>query len=475
MGSAGRRPSSGAVGLMETQAPAATAQATIAGRAAHAPRPGMAARALAAEAFQRTLTARQPLDEVLDTLIAGCPFPDPRDAALARAIGAVSFRYLGSITHALETRLEKGAASLPRPVQAVLATAAAQILFLDAADHAAIDLAVELVGREPRGERFKGVANAVLRRIAREADAIRAGSIALELDTPAWLMERWNRDHGAEAASRIAAMHREDIGLDITVKEDPQGWAARLDAALLPSGSLRLARREAVERLPGFADGAWWVQDAAAAVPARLVVARPGERVLDLCAAPGGKTMQLAAAGAEVVAVDRSAARLRRLIGNLERTRLSARVVTADALSFTQGGFDAVLIDAPCTATGTIRRHPDIAWIKTPEDEAKLVLLQARLIDHGITLLKPGGRLVFCTCSLQAAEGEQQARDALARNPGLVVDPIRPEEVGVAESVSPEGWFRALPFHILGETARMSGWGGFFAARFQRRSGSGPI
>jgi 16S rRNA (cytosine967-C5)-methyltransferase len=434
-------------------------------------RPGSAARAVAAEAFQRTLMARQPLDEVLDALIGEAKLPDARDAALARAIGAVSFRFLGTITGALESRLEKGTASLPRPVQAVLATAAAQILFLDAADHAAIDIAVALVGREPKGERFKGVANAVLRRIAREAEAIRAEATALPLDTPPWLLDRWRQDHGDAAALRIAAMHREDIGLDITVTDDAPGWAARLDAVLLPSGSLRLSRREAVERLPGFEDGAWWVQDAAAAVPARLLHATPGERVLDLCAAPGGKTMQLAATGATVTAVDRSAARLRRLGANLDRTGLSARVVTADALAFKEDGFDAILIDAPCTATGTIRRHPDIAWTKTPDDEAKLAGLQARLIDHAVTLLRPGGRLVFCTCSLQAAEGEDQARAALARNPALVADPIRPEEVGVAESITPEGWFRALPSHILGETPRMSGWGGFFAARFLRRSG----
>jgi 16S rRNA (cytosine967-C5)-methyltransferase len=432
-------------------------------------RPGLAVRALAAEAFLRTLTARQPLDEVLDALLGRARLADPRDAALARAIGAVSFRFLGTITRALEERLERGAASLPKPVQAILATAAAQVLFLDAADHAAIDIAVQLVGQQPKGDRFKGVSNAVLRRIAREADVIRAGAARGEPDTPPWLMARWTADHGADAARGIAAIHRDDIGLDLTVKADVALWAERLGAVVLPSGSLRLERRDSVERLPGYDEGAWWVQDAAAAVPARLLRAKPGERIADLCAAPGGKTLQLAAMGAEVTAVDRSTPRLKRLEANLARTGLTARIVAADALSFRDAPFDALLLDAPCTATGTIRRHPDIAWTKTPEDEAKLAALQAKLIDHAVGLLRPGGRLVFCTCSLQAAEGEEQARSALARNPGLTLDPIGVEEVGVAESITPEGWFRALPFHILGETTRMSGWGGFFAARFLRQ------
>jgi 16S rRNA (cytosine967-C5)-methyltransferase len=224
-----------------------------------------------------------------------------------------------------------------------------------------------------------------------------------------------------------------------------------------------------VHELPGYESGAWWVQDASAAIPARLLGDVAGLRVADLCAAPGGKTMQLAAAGAQVTAVDRSAPRLKRLAANLARVGLSADIRAVDATSFTAEPFDAVLLDAPCTATGTIRRHPDIAWTKTPEDQAKLAALQARLLDQAINLTRPGGRLVFCTCSLQPEEGEDQIVALMARRDDVRLVPITADEVGVPDAVTPDGFFRALPHQLSGATPRMSGWGGFFAARLERK------
>ena len=266
-----------------------------------------------------------------------------------------------------------------------------------------------------------------------------------------------------------AAAHAEEPPLDLTVKSDAVGWAGKLDGIVLPTGSVRLRAREAVTGLPGFTEGEWWVQDAAAALPAQLLNVRPGERVADLCAAPGGKTVQLAQAGGNVVAVDRSGPRLRRLKANLERLGLSAEIVTADVTAFEAEPFDAVLLDAPCSATGTIRRHPDVAWTKRPEDVDKLAALQARLLDQAARLTKPGGRLIYCTCSLERAEGEAQIEAFLARNDGFARDPIKPEEIGGrAEALTAEGELRTLPHQLAGETPRLSGWAGFYACRLIR-------
>lgn len=428
--------------------------------------PGLAPRLAASLAFERTLAAGQQLDDVLDHQIASTRGLEPRDAGLVRAIAITTFRHLGTVTRAIDERAERGAASLPRPVQAVLATAAAQILFLEAADHAAVDLAVAQTKLQPQGMRFAGVVNAILRKVAREADAIRANIDVLAHDTPQWLRESWISTYGAAQAAMIAASLGQELALDISVKSDPVRWATELDAVLLPTGSLRVRARTPVHELPGYGDGAWWVQDAASAVPARLLGLKPGATVLDMCAAPGGKTAQLANTGANVTALDRSAQRLRVLEANMSRLGFSVEVIVADALRFEHAPYDAVLLDAPCTATGTIRRHPDVAWTKTPADEMKLIALQAKLIDRAVALTKPGGKLIYCTCSLQPGEGEVQTTAALARHPRLKLLPITDDEVGVAGSTTERGEFRALPHQLGGETSRLSGWGGFYGARF---------
>ncbi|HMN88113.1 MAG TPA: RsmB/NOP family class I SAM-dependent RNA methyltransferase, partial [Bauldia sp.] len=289
-------------------------------------------------------------------------------------------------------------------------------------------------------------------------------------NTPDWLWTRWVSAYGEETARAIAAAHRVEPALDLTVRSDAAGWAERLGGIVLPTGSVRLVPSGPVDALPGFTEGAWWVQDAAAALPARLLGDVAGKHVADLCAAPGGKTAALAAAGARVTAVDASAARLTRLSANLARLGLSAETVAADILAWEpDAAFDAILLDAPCTATGTIRRHPDIAWLKRPEDVAKLADLQGRMLDRIVPWLKPGGTLVYCTCSLEPEEGEAQAA-RLAARPALAPRPVTAAEIGgLGEAVTPAGTVRTLPSQLPGATPRLSGVDGFFVARFVRR------
>ncbi len=431
------------------------------------PPPGMTARVAAARAVAEAVTHVRPLDErfAADLSLRGAGV-DPRDAALARSIATVALRRLGTIRRALAERLDKGMPKRSGMLEWTLVVAAAQILFLDAPDHAAVDLAVRAARADMASAPFAGLANAVLRGIAREREAILAASDPLDDDTPPWLAARWRATYGDATARAIAAAHRAEPTLDISVKSDPAGWAKRLGGLVLPTGSVRLDSHQAVVDLDGYAEGEWWVQDAAAALPARLLNARAGMRVADLCAAPGGKAMELAAAGASVTTIDRSAERLKMLAANFERLKLHSEVVVADALNFDAPPFDAVLLDAPCTATGTIRRHPDVAWIKRPSDLAQLVRLQAQLLDKAIALTKPGGVLVYCTCSLEPEEGDAQVAALLRRNPDVRRLAVEANEIGgLAECLTPSGDLRTLPCHLWGEDPRRSGLDGFFAAR----------
>ena len=434
--------------------------------------PGLAARLAAAQAIADALTFQRSLDErfaaaEIDPRFAAL---DARDRALARSIAAVAMRRLGTIRKALALHLRKG---LPRRAGALewtLVAAAAQILFLDLPDHSAVDLAVTATRLDPGAAPFAGLVNAVLRNVARAKDEIVATSDPFDDDTPQWLAQRWKATYGEETARKIAHAHRDEPTLDLTVKRDPEAWALRLDGIVLPTGSLRLSNHAPIVELPGYADGEWWVQDAAAAIPARLIAVAAGARVVDLCAAPGGKSAQLAVAGAKVTAVDRSAERLKRLAANFGRLRLDADIAVANALAFEAAPFDATLIDAPCTATGTIRRHPDVAWIKRQGDLATLGDLQSRLIDKAVALTRPGGIIVYCTCSLEPEEGEAQIAALLRRNPDVRRVPITPTEIGgLAECLNPAGELRALPCHLQASEPRLSGLDGFFAARLQRR------
>jgi 16S rRNA (cytosine967-C5)-methyltransferase len=430
--------------------------------------PGFASRKLAAEVLFAILHRRRPLDEALDAAGGIAQLPE-RDRALVRMLVATVLRRLGTLRALLGALLESGLPKDAPQVEIALLLGAAQILFLDVPDHAAVDLSVRLASA-PRSARYAGLANAILRRIAREGRDRLAGLDPL-LDTPPWLLDRWRRTYGGETAARIAAAHRVEPSLDLTAKSDAPGWAARLGGRLLPTGTVRLASAGPIAALPGFAEGAWWVQDAAASLPARLLGPVAGLAVADLCAAPGGKTAQLAAAGARVVAVDRSENRLRRLTENLMRLGLAAETITADATAWNSGPFDAVLLDAPCSATGTIRRHPDIPWQKRPEDIATLAALQTRLLDRAATLVRCGGILVYATCSLEPEEGEQQIESFLACHAGFAREPVTPAEVGgVDEFVSPSGDLRSLPCHLADPDPALAGCDGFYSARLRRIS-----
>ncbi len=270
-------------------------------------------------------------------------------------------------------------------------------------------------------------------------------------------------------AHAIAAANGQEPALDLTVKSDAAGWAEKLGGRVLATGTVRLVAHGNVTALPGFAEGAWWVQDAAAALPVRLFGDVRGLRVADLCAAPGGKTAQLAAAGAHVTAVDRAPARVERLRQNLARLSLAAEIVCADVEKWTAEPFDAVLVDAPCSSTGTIRRHPDVPWLKRESDIISLAGLQRRLMAHAATLLRPGGTLVFCTCSLEPEEGVAVVADLLARDNSLQRRPITAAEVfGHDEFITADGDLRTLPCHFPDADLRFAGVDGFYAARLQK-------
>jgi 16S rRNA (cytosine967-C5)-methyltransferase len=434
--------------------------------------PGFAARWAAAQAIGDALTLARPLEERFPGPDGeqGSLGLDARDRAFARSIATVAMRRFGTIRKALASLLEKGVPRKAGSLEWILVAAAAQILFLDASDHAAVDLAVRAVRLDPAAAPFSGLANAVLRNIARSKAEILAASDPFDDDTPAWLGARWRAAYGEETARAIARAHREEPTLDISVKSDAEGWAARLGGRVLPTGSVRLDSHAPITELDGYADGEWWVQDAAAALPARLLSFAPEERAIDLCAAPGGKCAQLALAGAAVSAVDRSAQRLKRLAGNLARLRLDAELVVANALTFEAPPFAAALLDAPCTATGTIRRHPDVAWTKRPVNIATLGKLQADLLDRAVTLTRPGGAIVYCTCSLEPEEGEGQIATLLRRNPDVRREPIEASEIGgMSECITPHGDVRTLPCHLPAPTPRQSGLDGFFIARLRRR------
>jgi 16S rRNA (cytosine967-C5)-methyltransferase len=395
------------------------------------------------------LDERRPLEDALEALPRRL---DPRDRAAAQRIAAMVLRRLGSIEEVLSPYLRK---EPPPPARHALRIGVAELLLLDTPPHAAVATAVALAPKA-----FAGLVNAVLRKVATEGPAVLEGLDAARIDTPPWLWAAWHAAFGP-AVRAIAEAHRGPAPLDLT---PAPGAAPPGGAEVLPTGSWRMAAGTRVTDLPGFAEGRFWVQDAAAALPALLLAPRAGERIADLCAAPGGKTAQLVAAGAAVTAVERDPSRAARLRENLARLHMAAEVVQADAASWTPPEpFDAILLDAPCTATGTIRRHPDVAHAKRPRDVASAAEAQARLLAAAARMLAPGGRLVFATCSLQPEEGEAHLARAAAL--GLADEPFAPAELpGLPEAITPAGCLRTRP----DLWAERGGMDGFFAARFRR-------
>ncbi len=403
-------------------------------------------REIAFDLLTAVLDRRRPLEEALDA----APPAEPRDRAAAHRLAAAVLRRLGSLDAVLEPFLTRA----PRDgVKHVLRLGAAGLLLLATPPHAAVATAVALA-RTRRLAPFAGLVNAVLRRVSDAGPAALDGLDGPRLDTPPWLWASWGAD-----ARAIAEAHEHEAPLDLSLRpgaELPPG------ATLLPTGSVRLPAGTRVQDLPGFDAGAFWVQDAAAALPAALLHAKPGEHVADLCAAPGGKTAQLAVTGARVTAVDRDTYRLRQLHENLARLQLEVQVVQADAATWTPPAlFDAVLLDAPCSATGTIRRHPDVPRLKRPRDLAELTAGQDRLLAVATAMLRPGGRLIYAVCSLQPEEGAGRVADL----PGLRPDPFTAAELdGIPRALTPQGTLRTHP----GLWTDRGGMDGFFAARFVR-------
>ncbi|MCO5146504.1 MAG: RsmB/NOP family class I SAM-dependent RNA methyltransferase [Aquamicrobium sp.] len=436
--------------------------------------PGLAARKAAARLLAAVVDAKTPLDGLTDHDHGHPQFRalEPRDRALVRAILTTALRFRRTIEALIGARLERPLPANAHALSHILHVAAAQILLLDVPDSAAVDLAVTHAKDDPRTARFSALVNGVLREIARRKERALPAALARTVDAPDWFAQSLNAAYGEALAGDILAAHRLEPAIDLTVKSDAAGWAERLGGIVLPTGSVRLERLPApLTELPGFAEGKWWVQDAAAALPARLLGGIAGLRVADLCAAPGGKTAQLASAGASVTALEISPNRIKRLRANLDRLKLDAEIVQGDLFAFAPDApFDAVLLDAPCSSTGTVRRHPDVPWTKSVEDVEKLTGLQARMLAHAATLLRPGGRLVFSNCSLERGEGEALLSAFLADNPQIVADPVRPGEFPFLDPfLTGHGWVRTTPAGLKLATPALSGLDGFFAARLRRR------
>jgi 16S rRNA (cytosine967-C5)-methyltransferase len=405
---------------------------------------GIAPRAAAVAVLDAVLDEGRMLAQV-DDLVAHLP---PQDRARAMRLAAMVLRQVDGADAVLSPHLRK----VP-PVTVVNALRLAVVeVGAGAAAHGAVNAAVEVVRRGKRTGHLTGLVNAVLRKVP---DGVPADGAVQKL--PRWLRQPMVHAYGREAVAAIEAVHAAVPPLDVTVKPGAVGP----EGQVLPNGSVRLAQFGQVSALPGYATGAWWAQDAAAAMAVPLLAPRAGEHVLDLCAAPGGKTLQLAATGAHVTAVDLSGPRMARVAENLARTGLQADMRVADALHWQpEGGFDAILLDAPCSATGTIRRHPDLPFVKDGSEVPGLVALQAALLDRALGWLKPGGRLVFSTCSLLPDEGEGQLTAALARHPALRVE--RPGMAWVEGSwVTPDGGLRLRPDY-------WGGMDGFFMVRLVR-------
>ena len=409
-------------------------------------------RKIAVDLMGEVLEQHRLLFEVLPKRLEGLA-PDER--ARVQRLATLALRVMDRSDRMLGPHLKKRP---PARVLNILRLGVAEICDAGEAPHGVVNAAVEIARANPKTASMAGLVNAVLRKVAEEA----AKWPALPVPRlPKWLRKPLIDDYGKPVVEAIEAAHAAPAPLDLTAKGDPAEVARATGGTLLPTGSVRLADWAQVSKLPGFEAGDWWVQDAAAALPAQVLAARPGEHVLDLCAAPGGKTMQLAVTGAQVTAVDVSPTRMARVAENLSRVGLSAELVTADALEYEGGPFDAILLDAPCTATGTIRRHPDLPQAKDGSDFPGLFELQEHLIDRALGLLKPGGRLVYCTCSLLIDEGEEQLRDALARHPGLTVDRAALAQPGIEPDwVGVEGGLRLRPDYW----ADKGGMDGFYIA-----------
>ena len=433
---------------------------------------GLNTRYVAYKMLVEVLGKKAPLDQTLSRHVEFNAL-EGRERGLARMIVATALRRKNQI----DTLIQKAQVQKPgdkvqelRPtnIYFILYTGIAQLLFMDVPDHAAVDVTVRLT-EHLKMPRQKGLINALLRRIGRDGQKWLEGMDEVQANMPQWLLEQWVKDYGLKSAAKIAENSLKEASTDITVKGDFEQWRDALEADILPTKSLRLREGGNITLLEGFEAGHWWVQDASAALPAKLFGDLKGKTVIDLCAAPGGKTAQLANAGANVIALDRSAKRMERLAENMERLGFEDTVEVAigdGSLWLPPEPVDAVLLDAPCSATGTIRRHPDVMHLKTGHDVTRLGDLQGRLLENSAKMVKSGGVIIYCTCSLQKIEGEIQIEKFLENNTDFTRQVITADEVGgLTGLVTPEGDVRILPFHLSDK----GGMDGFYIARLVKK------
>ncbi|WP_375450834.1 RsmB/NOP family class I SAM-dependent RNA methyltransferase [uncultured Devosia sp.] len=394
---------------------------------------------------------------------------DGRDRALANRLITTALRRQGQLNFMLHGLLDKGLPAKSGTFEAVLRLSLAQLVFLpDLGAHSALFLAVEAIKRDPKARHLSGLMNAVLR--TAQANSAKFGLLDEYLLIPDTFGDTWLKAYGEDNIVPFTQALLEGAPLDLTLKSADPDLVAALAATPVIADTVRLDTRDrAVEALPGYGEGQWWVQDAASAIPARLLGLPPGARVLDLCAAPGGKTAQLIKAGYAVTALDNDARRIERLRENLARLRYTADIVTADAGTYAPPTlYDGVLLDAPCSATGTFRRHPEVIWHRSAADVDGRVRLQRALLINALRCLKPEGVLIYCVCSLEPAEGEKQVQWALDTLPGLDLLPVGKAELpGLEQAVQPTGLVRTHPG--MRPNNLDGSMDGFFVARFRRR------
>ena len=447
-------------------------------------KPGLAARQVAATVLARVIDDGRGLDGILETRHgpSGLKNLSPADAKLVRAIATTALRNRGVIDHCLNKLMSRKPPKNARHLLHTLHVAGAQILFMDVPDSAAVDVAVTSLSGNSRSERFASLGNAVLRKLSKTKDELLGGLPPQEqarMNMPPWMWQQTRKSFGKDRAQKIAELHMLEPVIDLTVKSDPAGWADKLGGTVLHGHSIRVPAKGNVDTWEGFDKGEWWVQDFAAHLPSHLLGDISGKSIIDLCAAPGGKTAQLINAGATVTALEAVRSRCERLEENLQRLKFDATIVNADLFDWKPDQlFDAVLLDAPCSSTGTIRRHPDVQWSKSKDQIEELAELQFNMTVHAASFLKPGGTLVFSNCSLMRSEGEDLFAKITKGEFGLQAEKLTPDDLfGLEECITGQGTARTLPSHMLNIAApkdndiapeRMGGLDGFFAARFVR-------
>ena len=430
----------------------------------HSEKNGLKTRQVALDLFAQIYRKKNPMDQVLQRSEALLEL-ETRDRAFVRLMLATLFRRLGQIDYIIEQFLDNASGLKSPIVMDILRFGVVQLIYLKTPPHAAVSESVELAEHHHGLSRYKGLINAILRKIVDHGQE-KLAQTSIELNTPAWLLDFWVKDYGRDIAMKIIKANAVEPSLDITVKSEVEKWQEALKAEMMPTASLRLQNAGLIQELAGFDQGAWWVQDIASSLPVKVMGDVSGKSVYDICAAPGGKTAQLLAKGAHVVAVDRSPKRMARFEENMARLGFTDfEIEIADASVWDpKNKADTVLVDAPCSATGTIRRHPDMPYQKQAIDIEKLQSTQRRILSKAASLIKVGGEIIYCTCSLQRCEGEEQIEWFLQENPGFEITPISLPEL--SECITSEGYIRALPFHM----SEKGGMDGFFVARLVKKA-----